>query len=713
MNASAEEKPKIVQELHKDLARKYKVHRARIEQIWRSLDRNLRTTVLKDGASDGVVLKNPMDRAMGNVYKIMPEWNLRDITEPGSDYLLDLLRHRATKSLCEQYCQGINGGLGDASFILNSMHINNLRHVEPFKHCFTMFMDGEQYGQSYRATSQARYEETMASLSVAVNAGVCVPQSTGELILERQLYTLQALNIVIEDILNAGSTSKAAEKRPKKPQEAAHAALSKLSIISKPDKLTPQNLLDSALDQRSSLDEYLNLLRTEPAFLAHAVNNWFFSRPELVNDEKGRIMPVVTDKYISITIFDLLHNTVASAANWYYICCILELLKESNDRVHKGIVLQELSNICYLEYSRAQKLFKRHVQSGSGKTYFKRVFGVYDNGTARVTMKGNPELLMRENPQLHYMMRLCQTETNVSKAVDWIKKLDDLHRSHPAERDNMEEREWDSFSDLAVITGFVQSLSTSLPLPPINPRKGQMFTSRLKETAAELDPLKTQIDLADFAVPIDNLEEPGMAEGALNALDQFIIDKTGTKMGFIYQDVINDSIKGVQDYYQQQKERIEQNAKVEPLSIIEVPTSSEERVQQRRQKDKTRPAHSSMYDITLTTATPAQLETVETSQAFKVKQATFEVFSTLFSKSELRGSITWAAFEAAMADLKFSVIPNFGSVFTFVPPLDMVVQKSLKLHRPHKSRIEGHLLLIFASRLKRVYKWGEQTFDVV
>jgi hypothetical protein len=33
-----------------------------------------------------------------------------------------------------------------------------------------------------------------------------------------------------------------------------------------------------------------------------------------------------------------------------------------------------------------------------------------------------------------------------------------------------------------------------------------------------------------------------MAEGALNALDQFIIDKIGTKMGFLYQDLIEDYI---------------------------------------------------------------------------------------------------------------------------------------------------------------------------
>ena len=711
-------KPTVVKELHKDLARKYQIHGTRIEQIWRSFDRSQRAMALKAGAAEILVLKDPMDRAMGNVYKIMPEWNLRDITEPESDYLLDLLKHRATESLFKQYCEGVNGGQGDAEFISNSMLVNNLRHVDSFKYCFTLFMDDDQYGESFRVTDAARYNETMAGLSVAVKAGLCVPQSTGELILERQVYTLQALNILVEDILEGGSTSRNTNARPKKPAKAARAAISKLSVIETPEKLSIEGLLASALDQKSSLDDYLNLCCTEPIFLAHIANQWFFSRPELVQDEKGRILPLITDKYISIAIFEMIHNAVTGAAVWGFLYRLLQLLVDgSHDQVYRGIILQEMSNVCHLEYDRVRKLFKRHLQTGSGSKYFRRVSGVYDNGIARVAMKGNPELLTRENPQVHFMLRLCQVETDASKAVPWIKKLDDLHRSHPSEREDMEERELDSFSDLAVIAGFVRSLSASLPLPPINLKKGQIYASRSKELGAELDLLKTQIDLADFAVPIDNLMEPGMAEGALNALDQFICDKTGTKIEFLYQDLIEDCVRDIQVYYQQQKTKIGHNAKAEllplPISpIIETP-SPEVRVQQRRQKDKSRPAHSSIYNITPATAAPAQPETIEIPPIFRVKQDTVDVFSSLFSKSESRGSISWTAFEAAMADLEFSITPKFGSVFTFFPPQNMGVRKSLTVHRPHKSWIEGYVLLFFASRLKRLYGWGEESFEAV
>lgn len=191
--------------------------------------------------------------------------------------------------------------------------------------------------------------------------------------------------------------------------------------------------------------------------------------------------------------------------------------------------------------------------------------------------------------------------------------------------------------------------------------------------------------------------------------------KTGTKIGFLYQDLIDDCVSDIQEQYLQQKAVIKQNAKTElapPVApVIETPSPAI-LVQQRRQKDKTRPAHSSVYDIAPTTLTPAQPETAEISPIFKVKQDTVEVFSTLFSKSKSRGSISWAAFESAMTDLKFSVIPKFGSVYKFFPPQDFAIQKSLTVHRPHKSRIEGHILLIFANRLNRVYGWGEQSFEV-
>jgi hypothetical protein len=143
---------------------------------------------------------------MGNIYKIIPEWNLRDLTQE-SDYLLNHLKHRATKSLSDQYREGVNGSPGDHMFILESMRVNHLRHSNPFQNSFTLFAEEDNYGQCYDVANSAMYREMMGGgLSIAVNAGFCVPRSTGELILQRQMYLLQTLNVMVDNILKEGST---------------------------------------------------------------------------------------------------------------------------------------------------------------------------------------------------------------------------------------------------------------------------------------------------------------------------------------------------------------------------------------------------------------------------------------------------------------------------------------------------------------------------
>ncbi|PHH85550.1 hypothetical protein CDD83_255 [Cordyceps sp. RAO-2017] len=491
----------MVKELHEDLARKYKTIGPRVETIWRSFDKGKRTRCLKAGAEDGVVLRHPLDPALGNVCKFMPEWNLRDIAEPGSDFLLHLLRHRATKSLYEQYCEGANGAPGDRDLIIDMMLTRNLRHVDSFKDCFTIFLDNDQYGMSSRMVSH--HAETLAKLQPAIQAGVCVPQSTGELILMRQLYLLQSLNILVEDILDQGSQTRDRKDRPKKPDDAATAALSKLAIDTPSAQPTLPDLMASARDQRDSLEDYLTLLCSEPVVLAHAVNMSFFGRPELVADEKGRRLPVHTDKYTSAAFFDVIHGAIKAAAIWKYIAHLLELLESSaSDKVYRAIVLQEISNICHLEYSRAQAIFRQYVQTCTGAKWFRRASNGLDSvGNPRVTMKGDPEELTRADPQLHYMLRLCQTDTNASKAVGWLTKLSELHAAHPAEREKLLPAEADSLSDLAVIVAFIQDLSPAVSMPSFSRKKRQAFVARSQGLEAELNQLKKQVDLRDFAAP--------------------------------------------------------------------------------------------------------------------------------------------------------------------------------------------------------------------
>lgn len=549
-----------------------------------------------------------------------------------------------------------------------------------------------------------------------INNGTCVSQATGDLIVARQLNLAQLLVIIIDDILELGSTTRAQNERLQKRDTAsATAALAKLTIRSKPTKFALPDLLESAMEQKASMDDDLNLMYIERVVLAHYVNVWFYSRPELVADEKGRILPALTDRYISAAMFDAIQNAVKAVAVWNYITCLLQLLQDTTDKVYRGAIHQELSNTCQMEFSRNQSLLKRHVQSGAGAKFFKRIANATDNGNARVVMKVKPETLTRENPQLHYLLRLCQTKTTAAKAVVWLDQVSSLHKSHIDERERLAEREFDAVCDTAAIVSLMQDISSGISMPPPSRNKGQLFVSRLRNLETELSELKKGLDLADFVVPIDNLLETGMAENALKALRDFFVEKAGSDMDFLYQDAIDDSIGDLDKQYRQVKAKTEQiQTNFSPI-LDQAAESSQTRIKQRREKHKTRPAHPLTYEI----SPPAEARDDEDPAATvprekkQVKSSTFDVFSTFFSKSEARGSVSWVAFEAAMADLGFSVIPKFGSVFTFLPPETMGATRSFTVHRPHKSNIEGWQLPIISRRLKRVYGWDENTFKVI
>ncbi|KAI1122715.1 hypothetical protein F5Y10DRAFT_286879 [Nemania abortiva] len=705
----------VVIDLQRDLARKYRTHGARLRQLWPAMPPAQREMAMKAGTPDGVVLEHPRDASMGNVYKLMPEWNLRDITATGSDFLLRMIEHRATNSLGEQYITGLDGGPGDHDLIMEMMCTRNLRHIQSFPNCLTLFMPGDDYGQSYELRKDK--DATLAALKPAIDAGVCVPQSVGELILMRQIYLLQCLNIMIEDILDVASTTRSQQERPQRSPDAAAGALSRLSIKPSTSKLDLPALLDIALDQKASLDDTLVLICTEPVVLSHLLNNWFFSRPELVADEKGRRLPAHTDKFISGAFLDTIHNAVRGAAIWNYMCRLLELLKTSTAKPQRETILQEISNVCHFEYTRVQGILKRQMSIAAGVQWFRRVSNTFDNGNARIILKGKPETLAAGDQQLHCLLRLCQAEVTASKAVDWLTQLDELHSKTPKKRDDLCEGEINAVGDLAVIVAFIQSLTPAISMPAFSRKKGQRFVTGAAELEAELNQVKPGLDLCDFAVPIDNLLEPGMADAALKAFDQFIIEKTGTKIGLLYLDLIDDCMSKLHEDLEaqtRQEAARETNKETEYTPFPpEPPKGPEVRVQERRQKEKTRPAHSSVYEITSTDlqAAAAAPAPPPPPEPFKVKPATAEVFSTLFGRAKSRKSVSWANFEAALAELGFSVIPKFGSVFTFFPPEGMAIQKPLTLHRPHQSRIEGYLLLVFSRRLSRLYGWGEETFQ--
>jgi hypothetical protein len=444
--------------------------------------------------------------------------------------------------------------------------------------------------------------------------------------------------------------------------------------------------------------------------LNQAVITAYNTRTELIPDEKGRIPPVFTDRYLSSAFFDSVDAAVRAIAIWDYILHLLQLLDSTIDKVRRGLVMQELSNTCNLEYRRAQESFKRKVAQHpcvAGKRFKRMTAQASDQ--PKLVMKGQPADCTISDPQLHYVLRLCHVDTSAATAVQWIQKLDDHNTQYADDRKKLAEPEMEALGDLAIIVSFMRMTSTAIPMTPVSRKSGLLFTARVAELEAELNGLKPKADFGDFVIPMDNLLEPQVSTGALSALDEFIIRETGAKLGSLYEDVVQDSLKDLEIKYAEAKARLDKAGKQTtyvPLPEDLTPSSSA-RVADRSAKEKTRPS-GSVYTITAPPETP-QIIVTEPAQQFTVKVTTVALFSTLFSRSEARDSIPWRDLESAMADLGFSVTPKGGSVFEFIPPASMNT-RPITLHRPHSSDIEGYKVCIVRQRLERVYGWTTESF---
>ncbi|KAF6806315.1 ipa protein [Colletotrichum musicola] len=716
---------KQVQKLHKSLCKKVQSKGPRIWSLWKSLNQEQRTAYVLAAGRDGPVLQHPVDPSMRAASACVPEWNLRDLTSPGrEEHLMELLRYRGLTDLIDQYrCamyEHLADGLGDHEYVKDAMASRGLRYDVVDRDTqasgYYCFVDSDMYGMYISPTSGM-----VSGLQMFIGTGNAVPRDVGKLVLTRQMYFFERLNNIVDDLL-AGRpqqrTGSAAGDRVLRgrqqttiggpaasnnlvlrgrPQEtAAAAAAAAPAPVEAPVELDPLLL---ALDRKSSLDAHLAVLSSNPTLLAYEVESWFSSRPELVADERGRSLRKDVDKQTNGAVLDTLHNAVRGAAAWAYLTTLLERAESKDtDGVHKSILLQEISNVAHHELARAQAALRRHVSKES--RWFKRVSNAYDAvGNARITAKGKIEELEHSDPQLYCMLRLCHQDTTAAKAGDWLKKLADLHRARPVEREKLSEAELGALAELSAVLGFIQDLSRKISLPPLSRKKCQLFVSGSQELEKEMNELKRQLDLGEYAVPVSKLSEPGMAEGALNALDEFVVEKAGTKLGFLYQDLIEDCFSYLQKQYDENKTKTGKEWTPLPLPARE---PREKLVEQRAERHAARASPVSDYEITPRPKDSGDAVSPAGLEAFKASPTTAKLFESLLGQTD---PVSWTAFKDAMAELKFSVVSKDGFVFTFVAPESMgaAAKKPIAVSRPYKDQMAGPAALILAQRLRRSF----------
>ncbi|KAK1092095.1 hypothetical protein LTR48_005007 [Friedmanniomyces endolithicus] len=432
-----------IPDLHRDLARKYRNVGSKVEDIWRAFNPRQREKALRESTGDGKVLNHSRDPGLAGLRCFIPEYNIRDMTTT-PEHFLDIFRYRSTAPLVKQFCVGVNDGPGDRETIEKFITAYDLRHPKHkvFAKEVTTFLEGDRYGQSYQTESAAAAREM-----IAVAPTVCVPRSKGELIITRQTYLLQFLNHLVEEVLDLGSDSRAKDAPPKKKSEAVTTAMSKLDVQPRPQKMSISDIISD-----------------------HAVQNMYYSRPELVPDDKGRVLPVMTDEYLSVALLDSVNNAIRGIATWEYVGRLLAMVEGLTDKAKRPLILQELTNVCHMEYRRAQGIFKRQLSLAPGfaSKKFRRTPNPNYHTQWKITMKGRPEDCTVTDPYLHYVLRLCHPDTSPAAAVQWIQKLDDHNARHQQDRERMHENQITAFGDLTIIVSFMHSMSTSIALTPIS-----------------------------------------------------------------------------------------------------------------------------------------------------------------------------------------------------------------------------------------------------
>ncbi|KAK0739440.1 hypothetical protein B0T21DRAFT_142414 [Apiosordaria backusii] len=348
-------------------------------------------------------------------------------------------------------------------------------------------------------------------------------------------------------------------------------------------------LIGLARERENVLDKRLAFsakLYPNPQILTTIVNYYLSSDDELVPDEMRRVI-ARRDKHISGAIFEVLHTAVQDSTIWGYMANLLELLKSElvdsepvkERNSYRVIITQEISNVCQLEYTRSQRLLRRMLQTDMGAGWFKRQSNAYDKaGNARVVIKASSEdlkTLGSRNPKLLYLLRLTEPRTTPKQAIEWLEELSTPRASKNTKtktKMKLSPQVDGALHHLGFVIMFIFHLKLYVKIPSHSFRDDQMFVPRYQELEQDVNAVKDQLDLSDFAVPVDKLLKPRMVGRALKRLDQFVQDKIGCRMGLSYDDLAARCFEDLKRQY-----------RFPDIPVRRAKRTAEERVEQRKQ----------------------------------------------------------------------------------------------------------------------------------
>ncbi|CEJ91784.1 hypothetical protein VHEMI07476 [[Torrubiella] hemipterigena] len=689
MDLACEELIAHVKQAQIRFSEQYAKHNLKIEQKWRSFKELDRLKCVN--AANGFLLAVREDPARFS-HLLVPEFSRLDISSSKPAYLLDILKYRATTPLCEQ----------------DTADRDAVRHA--LSTCFLTKQGVESPGNGLSNEHTCGASSAGIPLEPALLgsplAGVCegvsIPTTAPELVLARQAYTLGYLSIIMTKILQYES------KERIQPDRQARASLQSSTSSHSPRPLSIPDLISSSKEHAIHLHECATFIASDYEAFTWTVKNAVNGRPHTVPDKAGKLLYLPPRQAFQDAYFETLVSVQQKMFIWFYISELLEVLHSTIDKMHITAILQEISNVCQLEYARSQAMYKRRVQTGTGTGLFRRIPGCSDDtGNPRVVMKGSPDQFTRKDPQLHYVLRLCHPKTTAQDATMWIEKLSTLYKDHEDERARAADDEAESLTDLVMITSLIQDLRMATKLPSPSHKRGLTFISKYTSANAELNSRKENLVSGCILATAHNDPTHRVGGAVEVSFDSHMTQKCVKSIHHLYKSMLQSCLEAIKLQHGQSKLALVDEPHY-PLPHMTSRTTAF-KVQEKRLKEKTRPAFSEVGGVIATTV-EEPTEEVTSAVPIQVSASTAKTFSTLFDKSRARGAVTWSELEAAMAELGFSVESKYGSIYTFTPPATMQGANPLNLHRPHSSKYEGYRVLLLGNRLKRVYDWNMNSF---
>ncbi|KAL2884323.1 hypothetical protein SGCOL_000264 [Colletotrichum sp. CLE4] len=634
----------------RSLVRLYELHGETLLTYWKGLDRTGREFVLRN-SSVCRILSNITSPGTEFAHFLGPEWNHGSITNPDDNFFADILKHRATSSLTEQYNNGVNGVQGDCDFTCE-------RFADHFAPCLVQydgdimcFADCEEYP---RTVNIVVYYQAMADIKT--DHTLWVPEPVGELIVARQMFWVETLHRAVVFMLTVLATD---QKHPKCTCHEHHSG--EAHSTTDPPKLT--------LTSDSGLRPFINFTKAEEDEAVVWLQK-VLSKPDILLMEATNYVEEL-DKYVGHCILDSYYAAEKDANTSYYIrvllCAIHTLDHSRKTTKRREFLLQELANVLHLKFLKVLEDVKRWIQCGKAERHFKRVPNTYDHlGSEIVVFKDR--VIDNKNRKMYYGMQLCKPGLTHRQAAFWLTKLAPYYENRrlgyvtmvPEGVELSDFHTSINFSNLNLLVSFISDLDKCLCLPPVSDTKGQLYISRVNQLEADLAIVKRNLDLRRIVPDIDQLADPLVSSAAKDKVAGAIEKKLGTCLADHCWKLVQSCVDNFPDLGHYESSRVSFDVCFQKLSCkCDTGASTEPAKKKKKRKPKKKKAKQ------LTEQFDDQQE-FEDTDALAV-----EDLSTLLPPSKAEGSSSCDELGTTMSDVPYSNEPaldlSAGSVSLSVP----------------------------------------------